>query len=138
MGTDYRPHYCMCINRLKKMEWLDSVVGAVGGGLLSVLGSVAYFRPKLREAKADASKAEAEANAATFEHLMERINKMDKLYEEQSKVIDDLRSQILTLGQEKLERDKEIQQLRSENEENKMRIESLTRELDAYKILVKK
>ena len=119
------------------MEWLDSIVGALGGGLLAIGSSIAYFRPKLKEAKAEANKAETEANAANFDHLMERINKMDRLYEEQSKVIDDLRSQILTLGQEKLERDKEIQVLRAENADNKRRIEELTKELEAYRVLVR-
>ena len=108
------------------MEWLDSLIGAIGGGLLSVVGSIVYFRPKLKQAKADAVKAETEANAATFEHLMERINKMDLLYEQQSKMIDDLRGQILTLGAEKLERDKEIQALRAE-------VDRLTKELEDYK-----
>ena len=91
-----------------------------------MVGSIVYFRPKLKQAKADAVKAETEANAATFEHLMERINKMDLLYEQQSKMIDDLRGQILTLGAEKLERDKEIQALRAE-------VDRLTKELEDYK-----
>lgn len=108
----------------------------MGGSILGAVGSIFYFRPKLREAKADASKAEAEANAATFEHLMERINKMDKLYEEQSKMIDDLRGQVLQLGQEKMERDKEIQFLRAENQENRLKIEKLTQELEAYRVIV--
>lgn len=115
------------------MEWLDSIIGAIGGGLLSIAGSIVYFRPKLKQAKADASKAEAEANAATFEHLMERINKMDQLYEQQSKMIDDLRGQVLTLGEEKLARDKEIQMLRAEIQEDKEKIEKLTLELEEYK-----
>ena len=108
------------------MEWLDSIIGAIGGGLLSIVGSIVYFRPKLKQAKADANKAESDANAATFEHLMDRINKMDQLYEQQSKMIDDLRGQILTLGAEKLERDKEIQSLRAE-------VDRLTMELEEYK-----
>ena len=91
-----------------------------------MVGSIVYFRPKLKQAKADAVKAETEANAATFEHLMERINKMDLLYEQQSKMIDDVRGQILTLGAEKLERDKEIQALRAE-------VDRLTKELEDYK-----
>ena len=119
------------------MEWFEAIIGALGGSILGAIGSIFYFRPKLRAAKAEASKAEAEANAATFDHLMERINKMDMLYEQQSKVIDDLRGQILTLGEEKLERDKEIQLLRAEVEEDKKKIEMLTEKLEAYKKLVK-
>lgn len=120
------------------MEWFEAIIGALSGGLLTLASAIIYFRPKLKEAKAEASKAEAEANSATFDHLMERINKMDALYEQQSKVIDDLRSQVLTLGEEKLDRDREIQMLRAENEENKKKIDRLTEELEAYKIITNK
>ena len=119
------------------MEWLDSLVGALGGGLLSIAGSIVYFRPKLKEAKAEAKKAETEASAMEYSHLLDRIKNMEELYAKQGEIIDTLRKQVLELGQEKLERDKEIQSLRAENKENKQLIEKLTQEVDSYKKIIK-
>ena len=105
--------------------------------MLSIAGSIVYFRPKLKEAKAEAKKAETEASAMEYSHLLDRIKNMEELYAKQGEIIDTLRKQVLELGQEKLERDKEIQSLRAENKENKQLIEKLTQEVDSYKKIIK-
>ena len=120
------------------MEWLDSLVGAIGGGLLSILGSIVYFRPKLKEAKAAAKKAETEASVAEYSHLLERIKTMEEMYEAQGRIIDELRQKVLDLGQEKMERDEKIIKLEKDNKNLKQRVGELEKEVDAYKVIAKK
>jgi len=119
------------------MEWLDSLVGALGGGLLSILGSIVYFRPKLKEAKAAAKKAETEASSMEYAHLLERIKNAEELYQKQGETIDDLRKKVLELGKEKMERDEKIQSLEIQNKKLTNRVNELSKEIEAYKVIAK-
>lgn len=120
------------------MEWFEAIVGALGGGILTFVGSVIYFRPKLQEAKAEASKAETEASAAEYTHLLERINTMEELYKRQGEELDELRKKLLALGREKLESDEKVLKLESENKNLQERVDKLSEEVEAYKTLIKK
>lgn len=127
------------------MEWLDSLIGALGGGLLTVVGSVVYFRPKLKEAKAAADKAQTEASVAEYAHLMERINTMEEMYKKQGEVIDELRAKLLKIGEEKFESDQKVIQYEQKViqyeekiDELTRRVDDLTRQVEAYKTITNK
>ena len=120
------------------MEWFEAIVGALGGGILTFVGSVIYFQPKLKEAKAEASKAETEASAAEYAHLIERIKTMEEMYQRQGEIIDDLRAKVLELGQEKLERDEKIIKLEQDNKALTRKVDELTKEVEAYRVIAKK
>lgn len=109
------------------MEWLDSLVGALGGGLLSILGSVVYFKPKLKEAKAEASKAETEAGIMQYEHLMARVNSMEELYKRQGEIVDGLRNDVMKKSQENFDLKSRVEKLERENRELKQMVENLTK-----------
>lgn len=120
------------------MEWIDSIVGALGGGLLAIVSSIFYFKPKLKEARAEASKAETEASSAEYAHLLERIKTMEEMYEKQGHTIDELREKVLELGKEKLERDLKIVQLEKDNQLLTKKVDELTKEVEAYRVIAKK
>lgn len=120
------------------MEWIEAIVGAIGGGLITLVSTIFYFKPKLKEARADASKAETEASAAEYAHLLERIKTMEEMYQKQGEIVDELRSQVLALGRDKLERDLKIVQLENDNKALTKKVDELTREVEAYKVLTKK
>ena len=120
------------------MEWFEAIIGALGGGIVTFISTILYFRPKLNEAKAEASKAETEASAAEYAHLLERIHTMEELYKKQGEIIDDLRKKVLVLGQEKLERDEKIIKLEQDNETLTRKVDELTKEVEAYRVIAKK
>ena len=120
------------------MEWFEAIIGALCGSILSAVGTILYFRPKLREAKAEASKAETEASAAEYAHLLERIRTMEEMYQKQGEIIDDLRKKVLVLGQEKLERDEKIIKLEQDNDTLTRKVDELTKEVEAYKVINKR
>ena len=35
------------------MEWIEAIVGAIGGGLITLVSTIFYFKPKLKEARAE-------------------------------------------------------------------------------------
>lgn len=119
------------------MEWLDSIVGALGGGLITILGSVVYFKPKLRAAKAEASKAETEANGLAYAGLVERINSLEDMYKKQGDILDSEREDRLAKVKENYELKTRVAQLEAENKAITARLESLSKEVEAYKTLVK-
>ena len=119
------------------MEWLKLILTTIGGGLLTLAGSLLYFRPKLKEAKAEALKKEAEAQNFIYDSLVERLNQMEQQYSAQNKVIGDLREEILKLSQEKFENEKRIIKLEDENKRLRSELDGLTKELEAYKIINK-
>ena len=120
------------------MEWFEAIVGALGGGIITFVSTILYFRPKLKEAKAEANKAETEASAAEYAHLLERIHTMEELYKKQGETIDELREKLLKLGEEKLDRELEVAELKIANETLTKRVSVLEKELEAYKIIVDK
>ena len=133
MGTGNRPHF-----RSKKntnMEWLEFILSALGGSVVGGVGSILYFRPKLKEAKAEASKAETEASSAEYAHLLERINTMEEMYKRQGETIDSLRKELLDLGQAKYESDKKVLQLEAENRTLRERVDKLSEAVNAYKTI---
>lgn len=120
------------------MEWFEAIVGALGGGIITFVSTILYFRPKLKEARADASKAETEASAAEYAHLLERIHTMEDLYKKQGEVIDELRERLLKISEEKMDRDLEVAELKIANETLTKRVNELEHEVNAYKIIVEK
>lgn len=120
------------------MEWFEAIIGALGGGIITFVSTILYFRPKLKEAKAEASKAETEASVAEYTHLLERIRTMEELYQKQGETIDDLRKQLLELGQAKFESDKKVILLEKENKDLHIRVDKLSEEIEAYKTIVTK
>lgn len=120
------------------MEWFEAIIGALGGGILTFVSTMAYFRPKLKEAHAEASKAETEAEVAEYSALLERINKMEEMYRQQGDTIDELRQQLLKMSQAKFESDKKVLELERENERLTERVNELAKEVEAYKVIANK
>lgn len=120
------------------MEWFEAIVGALGGSILGAIGSIFYFKPKLKEAKAEASKAETEASVAEYAHLLERINSMDEMFKKQGEVIDDLHNQLLKLKEEKYTCADKLMELERENERLTKRVDELAAEVEAYKVIANK
>lgn len=120
------------------MEWIELVLTALGGSLTGLIGSIVYFRPKLKEMKAGASKAETEAADAKVKYLVERVESIEKLYAEQGKALDDVRLKVLTLTNDVQERDQRIVQLETENKALKTQVNRLEKEVSAYKTIAGK
>lgn len=115
------------------MEWVEVIVSAVGGGLMTVVGSVLYFRPKLKEAQASAKIAETEAEKKNHDYLLERIESMERLFNEQGLALDTLRQSMLTLAKEKQASDERVFVLEAENRKLKHKVEILEREINEYR-----
>jgi len=111
------------------MEWLQLILSAIGGSVVSLVSSILYFRPKLKEANANAVKTQAEAQNYVLDSLVSRMNQMEKMYNEQlesqNKVISELRAEVLNLTKEKFESDKRILVLEDENKQLRAEIEQL-------------
>ena len=118
------------------MDWFEAIVGALSGGLLTLASTILYFKPKLKEAQAGASKAETEASAVQYAHLMDRIHTMEELYKKQGEVVSELRRELLKLGQEKYESDQKVMTLEKENERLMRRVDELATEVEAYRYIV--
>ena len=119
------------------MTWLEPVLTAVVSIMTGVGGSFLYFRPKLKEANANALKVHTEAQDYAYNVLVERMNAMEKMYNEQFKVqnntVAELRSEILRLTKAKFESERRIVQLEDENGALKSRIDSLEKEVQEYR-----
>ena len=105
----------------------------MSGGLLTLASTILYFRPRLKEAKAGASKAETESSAAQYSHLMERSRTQEELCKKQGIVIVELRQDLLKLGEEKYESDQRVMALEKENERLMKRIDELATDVEAYR-----
>lgn len=123
--------------KLDEMDWYDFILSALGGSVLGGIGSIFYFKPKLKEARAEASKAEVEASSAEYAHLLERINSMEKMYTEQGATIDALRKEQMELAAAKYESDKKVLKLEKEVQDLRQKNEALTKDLEAYKVLMR-
>lgn len=115
------------------MEWVQIIVSALGGGLMTVLGSILYFRPKLKEAQASAKIAETEAEKKNHDYLLERIESMERLFNEQGLALDKLRMSMITLSEEKQRSDERVFQLEAENRTLKHKVECLEHEISTYR-----
>lgn len=121
------------------MEWLNTIMGALlalfaGLNIFQLLS----FRQYKKKYTAEAEKEEAEASEAKQTALERRLAAVEKLYEEQGKVIDDLRNQVLQLSKEKFDSATRIVQLEGENKMLKEKVEALDQTVQAYKTLVEK
>lgn len=118
------------------MEWLNILLGSfvalfAGLNIFQLIAFRAYKKKYQMEAEKDEAIAAAEKQSA----LEQRLESIEKLYVEQGKVIDDLRQRVLTLGQEKMERDEKIIRLEKDNATLTRRVDELTKEVEAYKII---
>lgn len=117
------------------MEWIELVLTALGGSITGLIGSIVYFRPKLKEVQAGASKAETEASDAKVKYLIERVESVEKLYNEQGQALDEVRKKVLSLTNDVQEREQRIVQLEAENKALKTQVDRLEKEVEAYKII---
>lgn len=118
-----------------ELAWVDLLLSAIGGSVISLAGSIVYFRPKLKQAKADADMKETEAQNFMYDSLLSRMNTMEKMYNEQNDIIAGLRKEILQLGEEKFSNEKRIVQLEAENRELRLKVDKLDKEVSAYKTI---
>ena len=109
------------------MEWLTLIISNLVTLVTSLGGTILYFRPKLKEANANALKAQTDAQDYAYNSLLTRINQMEKMYDEQFQIISKLRSEVLRLTEEKVNDGKVIIQLRA-------RVDTLEEEIKAYKV----
>lgn len=121
------------------MDWLTLVISNAVTLVSSLGGTILYFRPKLKEANANAVKAQTESQNYVYDSLLQRINSMEKMYNEQyesqNKVISELRQEVLKLTKEKFESDERIVLLEGENSSLRTRVDGLEKELMSYKSL---
>lgn len=119
--------------------WIEILLGGLVA-LFAGLNIFQLFAFKSFKEKyvAEAEKAEAEASADKQFALERRLESIEKLYTEQGKVIDDLRARVLTLGQEKMERDEKIIKQEQTIKVLSMRVDELTKEVEAYRVITKK
>lgn len=116
------------------MEWLELILTAIGGSVTGLVGSIFYFRPKLKQAKADAAMKETESENFMYESLVNRINSMDELMKQQNDTIAELRGEVLRLGEEKFANEKRIVQLEAENKSLTEKVARLEKEVQEYKM----
>jgi len=80
--------------------------------------------------------AHAEAGAAQQSALERRLAAVEKLYEEQGKVVDSMRVDYLKISQEKFDTDKKMVKLELENRALREKVDRLEKEVNAYKTIV--
>lgn len=115
------------------MQWFELILTALGGSVTGLLGSIFYFRPRLKQARADAAMKETESQNFMYESLVNRINSMEAMYNEQNSLIEKLRGDVLTLSKEKFDNEKRIMQLETENKTLTEKVAQLEKEIQAYK-----
>ena len=118
-------------------SWIDSLLAALGSLVAGVGGSILYFSPKLKEAKADAAMKETEAQNFAYESLLNRIESMEKhyaaQYDAQAKTIEELRRELMDMGKEKFETEQRMQKVEQENKTLRDKVEQLEREINSYR-----
>lgn len=102
------------------------VLTAVSGIVLGAGGSLLGVRAKLKAAKVSADKAQTQ-------YLEDRIASLSKMYEEQGKALDDVRSRVLELAKAGLDKDERISQLEAENRKLVTKVTKLEKELATYR-----
>ena len=124
------------------MEWLQIIITAFVTIVTTLGGSILFFRPKLKEAKANAQKAQTDAQDYAYNSLLGRINQMEKMYNEQyaaqNTTISELRTEVLKLTEEKFETAKEMAAIKGENNALRTRVEQLEKEVQAYRTIAGK
>ena len=121
------------------MEWVNILLGGLAT-LFAGLNIFQLFAFKSVKKKyvAEAEKAVAEATADKQFAMERRLESIEKLYNEQGKVIDDLREKVLTLVKEKMERDETIVQQEHTIMVLTKRVDDLTKEVEAYRVITKR
>ena len=107
------------------MDWINILLSAIGGSVASFIGSIMYFRPKLREARAEAKIKEVEAQKEHYDFLTQKIADMEKRCAEQDRIIDELREKILKISEEKFKNDERILKLEGENRQLEQKLKQL-------------
>ncbi len=129
------------------MSLLSIILTNIVSLIVGTGGTILFLRPKLKEANANADKADIEADNYAYNSLVERLNNMEKLYTLQSNVVASLREQMLEMSKEKYGSEqrivqveaentqlkKRIVQVETENTQLKKRVEGLEEELKAYR-----
>ena len=103
------------------------------------------FRAYKKKFQMEAEKDEAEASESKQSALERRLTAMEALYDEQGKVLDGLRKDILRLTSEKYANERRMVQMESENkalkeevQTYKDKVDQLEKELKAYKTILQK
>lgn len=124
------------------MDWIGYLLTAMGGSVTALVGSIIYFRPKLKEAQASADMKEVEAQNFLYDSLMNRVNSIEKMYNEQGEIINrqnviiaELRSEIIKMSEEKFSSEKRMLQLEAENKEFRSKVDQLEKEVSAYRTI---
>lgn len=119
--------------------WFGILISGIVSLVTGIGGSIFYFRPKLKEANANAQKAQTDAQDYAYNSLLGRINQMEKMYNEQyaaqNNTIAALRSEVLKLTEEKYETAKEMAAIKGENNALRSRVDQLEKEVQAYKTI---
>lgn len=119
------------------MDWFSTIVSAIIGILGALSGCIIYYRPKLKEAQALAKKTEVEADSARMEYLVDRIDRIERLYGEQGKILDETREKMMKMGAELVAKDEKINKLEAENKTLTSKVEALEKQVKAYKTITK-
>jgi len=119
------------------MEWLNITLGALATLLAGInIFQLVSFRAYKKKFQSEAEKDEAEASESKQSALERRLAAMEALYDEQGKVIDSLRKDILRLTSEKYANERRMVQLESENKRLTEELEQVKAEVQAYKTIV--
>lgn len=139
-SEEFAVHFCTVTHK-DDMDATSIIatVGAVGGGgLLGAIGSIFYFKPRLRVAKAEASQKELEVDQQRQGALEERLAKMERLFLDSTGIQDQLRKEILDLKQKQFELQGENQRIKSENGRIRTQLTKLSKENAALKEYIRK
>lgn len=128
------------------MEWLNVTLGALAALFAGLnIFQLFSFRAYKEKFHAEAEKDEAEASESKQSALERRLAAMEALYNEQGKVLDDLRKDILRLTSEKYANERRMVQLESENkalkedvQTYKGKVDQLENELQTYKTIIQR
>lgn len=114
------------------MDWWLQLLTILGGSsVISLVTTIAYFKPKLQEVKANAVQAEVAADEKRSSYFENRVKALDNMLTQQGQVLDSVRKQLLDLSEAKQKSDERILELEGENR-------SLKKELNAIKTQMKR
>lgn len=114
------------------MDWWIQLLTILGGSsVISLITTIAYFKPKLKEVQAGAVQAEVAAEEKRSSFLEDRIKALETLNAKQGQMLDAVRSQLLELSAAKQKSDERILELEGENR-------SLKKELNTIKAQMKR
>lgn len=128
------------------MGTLDIILG----GLLAVFAGINIFqylnfRAYKKKYQKLAEKETAEAEESKQSALERRLEAMEHLYNKQGETIDELHKEVLTLKTERHAADRRMVELEAENKSlkdevqtYKLKVDSLEKEVQAYRTIMKK